>query len=188
MDREALDEKEAAIGFPRRRGDGPASRMSGCTVPRFPPQARGWTLFFESREKAVSVSPAGAGMDPSARRQQASKTSFPRRRGDGPQVASRFGVSKRFPPQARGWTFGEPPRRVRQLVSPAGAGMDPPIDIPGTARRSFPRRRGDGPPLMLKPPRSKRFPPQARGWTLSPRPWPASPFVSPAGAGMDLSP
>ena len=51
-------------GFPRTRGDGPASYYPGDTVTVFPPHARGWTRIARKPATHTGVSPARAGMDP----------------------------------------------------------------------------------------------------------------------------
>ena len=170
--------------FPRRRGDGPCERCLRLSVRRFPPQARGWTVFARWHRMQIAVSPAGAGMDPRPVRPQRRRVGFPRRRGDGPPRLPAYEPPVMFPPQARGWTFQAVAGDARPLVSPAGAGMDP---LRGSGRRrwcGFPRRRGDGPrcsgPWYL----CGEFPPQARGWTLAAVVGVAPGRVSPAGAGM----
>ena len=110
---------------------------------------------------------------------------FPRTRGDGPFRSAWSWVRFSFPPHARGWTSRCPRRSRRTEVSPARAGMDPPIPSVGPNLYRFPRTRGDGPAVMGMLDDGKRFPPHARGWTPS---WRASGLllqVSPARAGMD---
>ena len=113
---------------------------------------------------------------------------FPRRRGDGPSAGSPAAWGGAFPPQARGWTAGAGQEARAQMVSPAGAGMDPDACDDDGRPPGFPRRRGDGPKTATNAAKAVKFPPQARGWTgpiallagLLP--------VSPAGAGMDHPP
>ena len=110
-------------GFPRMRGDGPDLMMMPARVAMFPPHARGWT-FSPPREIGAfpphargwtlrtvralqaGVSPACAGMDPTAGRSLASMFRFPRMRGDGPVAAQIATAIEEFPPHARGWTHG----------------------------------------------------------------------------------
>ena len=92
--------------FPRTRGDGPQQQA----LSRFPPHARGWTLDEGRADADLEVSPARAGMDPSA------------------VPWSRW----RVPPHARGWTLRLGQQGGRAGVSPARAGMDP-----TSARRHF---------------------------------------------------
>ena len=56
------------------------------TPNEFPPQARGWTVVRAMAIAFVSVSPAGAGMDPQREASPTVHRGFPRRRGDGPAV------------------------------------------------------------------------------------------------------
>ena len=153
--------------FPRRRGDGPAAGTTCWPWRWFPPQARGWTIVRHGSQKRGAVSPAGAGMDPSSYSAQSQQMGFPRRRGDGPQSQKAVSLPKRFPPQARGWTQVGVQGLRHGVVSPAGAGMDPPV--PGTVNPSmrFPRRRGDGPLARTQLAAQGEFPPQARGWTIA---------------------
>ena len=112
-------------GFPRRRGDGPIHGCMNGGGGMFPPQARGWTVGVAHRVAVGGVSPAGAGMDPTAPPPQPTARSFPRRRGDGPSRFSAASVISAFPPQARGWTRRRRSGFEGRFVSPAGAGMDP---------------------------------------------------------------
>ena len=50
------------------------------------------------------VSPARAGMDPYGIRVMDRVGSFPRTRGDGPQMSRSLAIALKFPPHARGWT------------------------------------------------------------------------------------
>ena len=171
--------------FPRRRGDGPPAALPPIRANSFPPQARGWTVRPRQAFARRSVSPAGAGMDPAAKRPIPPSARFPRRRGDGPVEKGRKDGNEKFPPQARGWTVLGPDDADRIGVSPAGAGMDPPPRPRGGRRSSFPRRRGDGPEILDAADGSELFPPQARGWTLPCAGREKGRQVSPAGAGMD---
>ena len=95
-----------ALGFPRRRGDGPPGGGTGGKSTVFPPQARGWTPSELNHNQLVSVSPAGAGMDRFKQPGYIGNGCFPRRRGDGPGSGLALCRVDAFPPQARGWTFG----------------------------------------------------------------------------------
>ena len=131
MDRSREGNGEQTIGFPRRRGDGPLQGRERRANYRFPPQARGWTAVRDRSGCLMSVSPAGAGMDPRQPPARLLRRRFPRRRGDGPMPKASSNRLDWFPPQARGWTAMFPPTHKSESVSPAGAGMDP----------SHPRRR-----------------------------------------------
>ena len=185
MDPRLWHPRRSCRGFPRRRGDGPRTADIGGAAFRFPPQARGWTEGGGAFLDCDLVSPAGAGMDPRLVPSPGRRSSFPRRRGDGPSEPGRSGHAAEFPPQARGWTVICASLREAISVSPAGAGMDPPSTHPVPRRARFPRRRGDGPAFSLHRNSRLRFPPQARGWTGKGRPLGRRVRVSPAGAGMD---
>ena len=154
--------------FPRRRGDAPVIFRSSQSGSPFPPQARGCTPVVGAFSPDVGVSPAGAGMHP-----------------PGIRVV---GWPPRFPPQARGCTRPSPRARKRALVSPAGAGMHPWSTRDSVAPGRFPRRRGDAPRNSRGRPTAAAFPPQARGCTPGGRLGGQHPPVSPAGAGMHLTP
>ena len=111
--------------------------------------------------------------------------SFPRRRGDGPCRSRIVPSLSSFPPQARGWTSLGPHIEGDVTVSPAGAGMDLDFTTTMPACQGFPRRRGDGPVPWRIDFACPGFPPQARGWTVSPAAARVPINVSPAGAGMD---
>ena len=72
--------------FPRTRGDGPRRRPLPHGFERFPPHARGWTLWVQRLAAVRLVSPARAGMDLGVRRLGADANRFPRTRGDGPRI------------------------------------------------------------------------------------------------------
>ena len=73
-----------ALGFPRRRGDGPCPSCLLVLIAVFSPQARGWTVAGVSVRTGFDVFPAGAGMDPFTMSFSGVSRCFPRRRGDGP--------------------------------------------------------------------------------------------------------
>ena len=125
MDLDGRTRRRNPASFPRRRGDGPPKPAPSPAKKRFPPQARGWTSPGGGTTTTATVSPAGAGMDPSCGRRQVLSIRFPRRRGDGPRPAVYQDGTRWFPPQARGWTLLEGGQPVAVRVSPAGAGMDP---------------------------------------------------------------
>ena len=132
-------------GFPRRRGDAPRSTTVVRHRYRFPPQARGCTLYRPARRSLELVSPAGAGMHPSPAASGIPPGGFPRRRGDAPRATLSPAALRRFPPQARGCTDSE--RRLDRglVVSPAGAGMHRIASSRIVMSICFPRRRGDAP-------------------------------------------
>ena len=66
------------------RGDGPSLSSSAGEFATFPPHARGWTVYGPIGASRQAVSPACAGMDLFVTADPASRSSFPRMRGDGP--------------------------------------------------------------------------------------------------------
>ena len=132
------------------------------------------------------VSPARAGMDPVASSNVKPPLRFPRTRGDGPVMGQDLGGHSAFPPHARGWTPGMAIGRADCEVSPARAGMDPPLAATTRGGGSFPRTRGDGPWAGSGAEKGWEFPPHARGWTGYIQKRVGYSGVSPARAGMDL--
>ena len=110
--------------FPRACGDGPVSRPASASIARFPPRLRGWTHLVAAAVRCVRVSPALAGMDPSAFPGGGPPIGFPRACGDGPCTARSSSEMWVFPPRLRGWTLTEDQRAKFMQVSPALAGMD----------------------------------------------------------------
>ena len=110
---------------------------------------------------------------------------FPRRRGDGPLALNGSERLMGFSPQARGWTMSDLSLHRVPPVFPAGAGMDLVAGNQRRRRRRFPRRRGDGPPLVVGRCSRHQFSPQARGWTVEESALLLTLVVFPAGAGMD---
>ena len=187
MDRPRWNSTDRSGSFPRTRGDGPLNRIAIHRQHRFPPHARGWTLFGLRRLDPGCVSPARAGMDRLPESRASARRGFPRTRGDGPhRMITRAGRAL-FPPHARGWTDAVSVLRRHASVSPARAGMDHTRTRPERSPCSFPRTRGDGPldgrALVLV----DQFPPHARGWTAHGRRRGVALPVSPARAGMDPS-
>ena len=91
---------------------------------------------------------------------------FPRASGDGPWGAMRLCWCALFPPRERGWS-----RRHRYIdqaaaVSPARAGMVPPVGVFALVQTSFPRASGDGPEQVREFYAIAMFPPRERGWSL----------------------
>ena len=159
----------------------------------------------DTRQLGADVSPARAGMDRRPARPSTSPTSFPRTRGDGPNVADTLYRLIAFPPHARGWTRVHPDLgTLRRGCFPRTRGDGPPLLSTWHLRqasRRFPRTRGDGPAWMepigtlrsdVSPARAgmdllhavdrhlrqRRFPPHARGWTA-----PCSRSVGSSGLG-----
>ena len=106
MDPSRRRQRIGRSGFPRTRGDGPPFRCHGTAYSWFPPHARGWTCWTESRWRTWAVSPARAGMDRVRFTVEVDDERFPRTRGDGPNPGHSATTYTGFPPHARGWTQG----------------------------------------------------------------------------------
>ncbi len=170
-----------------------------------PPPTRGWTPVADIAAFLVPVSPAHAGMDPGlwfAASQSLSlprprgdgphptpetscRLRLPRPRGDGPPETTPIRSPRRSPPPTRGWTLGGREATVREIVSPAHAGMDPRVAKSSHSSHSLPRPRGDGPANFSAALQSVTSPPPTRGWTRIRRRMHTALTVSPAHAGMD---
>ena len=124
-------------------------------------------------------------MDPGLASRRCCRCRFPRTRGDGPATLYEVGPVTEFPPHARGWTLDLAGEDDQLGVSPARAGMDPDQARIQGEYDSFPRTRGDGPPLTAALTKRQRFPPHARGWTRRRHIDDPIREVSPARAGMD---
>src|SRR5690606_2895419 len=72
------------VCFPRTRGDRPPTRARGTAAGGFPPHARGSTLTLADENGLDTVSPARAGIDPTAGVLALHRGGFPRTRGDRP--------------------------------------------------------------------------------------------------------
>ena len=158
-------------GFPRRRGDGPFLTPAEGSSTGFPPQARGWTSLPGSGRYVYSVSPAGAGMDLEKAGEASPDIGFPRRRGDGPGQFTPEEVLQEFPPQARGWTGGEPAMGFRAARSrtPAPGSASGPWPTPTASRAPAPcsnPKAPSGPVIRNNPLQPDPRPP--RGGTAPP--------------------
>ena len=134
------------------------------------------------------VSPAHAGMYRWFSTQSPTGWSFPRTRGDVPQMANQQLLGQKFPPHTRGCTWV-----ARELirfggVSPAHAGMYPFQGLLLNSLPSFPRTRGDVPAPPSFWVKVTVFPPHTRGCTFDSCLLPFLKLVSPAHAGMYLRP
>ena len=109
----------------------------------------------------------------------------PRRRGDGPTTSGTSMSAIPSAPQARGWTPDRWVDPVQQSIGPAGAGMDRSACGHGICSIDRPRRRGDGPRVVLPGDVQGESAPQARGWTACRSAGRRPGGIGPAGAGMD---
>ena len=111
--------------FPRPRGDGPPLPLRHLR--------RGDASSPATAAPAPGGFPAHAGMDRQRGSSAASRSGFPRPRGDGPLCrGSRIGPTSVSPP-TRGWTVLRARRQALGEGFPAHAGMDPSAD-PRSAR------------------------------------------------------
>jgi len=113
--------------LPRARGDGPVVGLAMPMLPRSPPRARGWSLSLCKIGREKAVSPARAGMVPRRESAPWPFAGLPRARGDGPEAYTLRYLSFASPPRARGWSRAENQRLGLLAVSPARAGMVPPM-------------------------------------------------------------
>ena len=115
------------VGFPRVRGDVPPAEAGLFRMTKFSPRARGCSLMVN----VCSVCPC----------------SFPRVRGDVPTIIDIMQVLLAFSPRARGCSHQFCRAPANPPVFPACAGMFRyPHRVSGWGS-SFPRVRGDVPPL-----------------------------------------
>ena len=154
----------------------------------FPPRERGWSLHGRARRWRSCVSPARAGMVLRRSVKGEAASGFPRASGDGPGGCERKGHASRFPPRERGWSLRYCKRRSEHRVSPARAGMVPMHFCLLFLFTSFPRASGDGPHRYWVKCCVSPFPPRERGWSIYRPQGRRSLVVSPARAGMVLSP
>mgnify|MGYP000946697641 CR=1 FL=1 len=172
------------LSFPRMRGDVPVTMFLKPSVPSFSPHARGCSGYHGMKHQDSSVFPACAGMFLTGEEHTATTPSFPRMRGDVPGVSGQLPDVSGFSPHARGCSWYASASRHPLRVFPTCAGM---FLWEATALAevlSFPRMRGDVPPLGLRQLFSKRFSPHARGCSPAPGRWNPTGLVFPACAGM----
>ena len=124
MDRPSRSSRPPRLRFPRTRGDGPLYIKLVNGGMEFPPHTRGWTgqwvfvrtpLMFPPAHAGLDPPkdscsnrwprvPAHAGMDPWFRSTGRPRRSFPRTRGDGPNIPVVWDEYCPFPPHTWGWT------------------------------------------------------------------------------------
>ncbi len=170
---------------PARAGIDLAQKRALVGATLFPPRARGSTCHFFAGIGGWSVSPARAGIDRRATAMSPDNMCFPRARGDRPFAWTNPLQVPQFPPRARGSTLAPNSTLSVIRVSPARAGIDPPPSLPRWRSRSFPRARGDRPPVAPDHAAGSPFPPRARGSTSGRDRGQHRPPVSPARAGID---
>ena len=124
-------------------------------------------------------------MDRHSRDGPSGSTRFPRPRGDGPKAQAVSRDDEQVSPPTRGWTVVGGGSLRPRLGFPAHAGMDPRAAWSRSARRWFPRPRGDGPSNGVAAPNASMVSPPTRGWTVSFVHAMRSSVGFPAHAGMD---
>ena len=154
-------------GFPRVRGDVPASAGTVTDNSSFSPRARGCSPLSLASYHLQLVFPACAGMFLGSSAKKNAGESFPRVRGDVPRIILVGCVGFPFSPRARGCSVNSYKNPEKMPVFPACAGMFPWAQYCADTRKGFPRVRGDVPFTH-----TLRVP---------------TPYVFPACAGMFLS-
>ena len=130
------------------------------------------------------VFPAYAGMFPGSQLEISTLTSFPRIRGDVPDIKTSGLIPRLFSPHTRGCSAAEIADSERKAVFPAYAGMFPWVRAVRNATLSFPRIRGDVPSELKPEMWPNAFSPHTRGCSATfLLPAPRHP-VFPAYAGM----
>ncbi len=185
MDLATPDAADLDPWLPRAGGDGPGEEHSPREEHVAPPRRRGWTRGAGLGHGDGGGSPAQAGMDPACKQSRRCRNRLPRAGGDGPIEASSTITHRPAPPRRRGWTHCVGRAALRDLGSPAQAGMDPPRPRAARAAPRLPRAGGDGPRTKRAGMAAERAPPRRRGWTRGSARVPDGGRGSPAQAGMD---
>ena len=170
--------------FPRTRGDVPAGLARSAFACALPPHARGCTSCRMARRVSAAASPARAGMYPQRAYSNFKFMSFPRTRGDVPELPSYPRHGEGLPPHARGCTVHGMTDAAGVGASPARAGMYPRPTRRRTPPSSFPRTRGDVPAKHRRLIVRQQLPPHARGCTALAHSRRIGYGASPARAGM----
>ena len=160
-----IQRRRHGCGFPRASGDGPNLLHAAFKRRLFPPRERGWSLVPDTIASIEFVSPARAGMVPTAICPPTGRSGFPRASGDGPWQHCRDIAFVGFPPRERGWSPGCPSCPGHWAVSPARAGMVPVVASVIQPVERFPRASGDGRAKEETNNLDQAFPPRERGWS-----------------------
>ena len=185
MDLVGRVDAQVPLGFPRPRGDGPATGVSFGISDAVSPPTRGWTHRRPGARRNSLGFPAHAGMDRRSLTARRPPPRFPRPRGDGPRPPHVGSSIKAVSPPTRGWTSFQRKQRGRVPGFPAHAGMDLSVASASVMTTWFPRPRGDGPSVRDRLARHLRVSPPTRGWTSCLRCRYGAPEGFPAHAGMD---
>ncbi len=114
-----------------------------------PPQTRGWTWTSSFFAPLSQGSPANAGMDLKPQPHRSRDYWLPRKRGDGPMESQLLTELHPAPPQTRGWTRSKARTTHTGSGSPANAGMDLSSLETSDHLSWLPRKRGDGPHIVI---------------------------------------
>ena len=151
--------------LPRACGDRPYEVSQGHVSIPSTPRMRGSTPRRPARRRWWRVYPAHAGIDPERFGPLNIPTRLPRACGDRPQSSSGGGSQAQSTPRMRGSTRGRHRARVRLLVYPAHAGIDPHV-IPTYDRGNcLPRACGDRPHFRRRRALTTLSTPRMRGST-----------------------
>ena len=172
--------------FPRARGDVPPRGCDPAHTAVFSPRTRGCSGMSYECTVTRTVFPAHAGMFLPGDGLYVGLKGFPRARGDVPIEWACASPIEQFSPRTRGCSC--PPFRTVKpgQVFPAHAGMFLNARAMTVAQISFPRARGDVPPVKLITGGQGQFSPRTRGCSLQNGVQAASFQVFPAHAGMFL--
>ncbi len=180
--------RRRACRFPRTRGDAPLFSTPRPGLPSLPPHTRGCTSACRKGGTPSRASPAHAGMHRCGRMATATRTRFPRTRGDAPDVGAIQALLRALPPHTRGCTPGRSRDAGAAQASPAHAGMHLTWGTRRGIIHGFPRTRGDAPITLAPDADVGSLPPHTRGCTHD-APCRGRPqAASPAHAGMHPSP
>ena len=185
MDRHTRSLSRSACGFPRPRGDGPATQAARRVGYAVSPPTRGWTRYSGCSPRRVRGFPAHAGMDQAQPATAPLLVRFPRPRGDGPEHSGGAVGHLRVSPPTRGWTALLLSRPDVIGGFPAHAGMDQQQRHRAPSDQRFPRPRGDGPAWRMSGSARTRVSPPTRGWTARDDERDQAGDGFPAHAGMD---
>ena len=153
----------AGPGFPRIRGDVPLSAFPPTPAPWFSPHTRGCSGHHQRTADHQHVFPAYAGMFRCLFEALGGLTSFPRIRGDVPQMKVAESPLLTFSPHTRGCSLYEAITSDDNDVFPAYAGMFPVLIHYTSVLLCFPRIRGDVPARNVRGKEIAVFSPHTRG-------------------------
>ena len=160
--------------------------VSSTTGEQFSPHTRGCSRLTPHRRNNPTVFPAYAGMFLIPPTFAAYRDRFPRIRGDVPKPGAKSYKTLEFSPHTRGCSVQTFPKRRRNRVFPAYAGMFRGKNRRKSRRNGFPRIRGDVPLFQMLRKKSPRFSPHTRGCSSFKSLADISVTVFPAYAGMFL--